>query len=158
VNGWKLRWYTARALIGCGEAYLPWEDLRQALLKSGPQETRWTRVTPASGSLVEVKILTRARHAGAAAGRLADFLASAVPAGWDWAGAAVEAALMPEGVRRWPRLAVLGPGSSEVTCADAAVQLASQAVAHVPEAQAREALLEVLQMCGLTLSAGGSAR
>lgn len=152
MSGWQLRWYVARAVISSGEACLPWQELEEALLKAGPEDTRWMRVCPASSSSVEVKILTRARHAGAAASRLADFLAAAAPHGWSWGSAAVEAAPMTEGVRRWPRLAVVH-GVSEAACADAAVRLAARAIAHAPDGEAHEALLEVLLMCGLTVSA-----
>jgi hypothetical protein len=151
VSGrWNLYWYEARAVIGCGEAYLPLEDLEATLRELRWQDTRNLDVGAANSREARVVIVTRARHSGEAAERLVAGLAAAAPRGWNWAQAEVEAHRVKEGIVRWPRLAV-NPALGEQVCASAAKWLAGWAA--TTEAPAAETL-ELLRMCGLTTSAG----
>jgi hypothetical protein len=152
VSGWHLSWYEVRMIVGSGEACLPLEELEAALRKAVLPETRRIRVEPANGSEALVVIVTRARHGGAAAARLADAMAECAPQGWNWASAAIAAERRQDGIRRWPRLAVDANG--EMACAEAALAVAEWALGQAdPEAEA----LRMLRALGLTRSAGDAS-
>jgi hypothetical protein len=150
---WNLYWYEASAVIGCGEAYLPLEDLETALRALRWQDTRSLHVSAANSREARVVIVARTRHAGEAAERLVSGLAAAAPRGWNWATATVEARHVKEGIVRWPRLAV-NPAQGEQVCASAAKWLAGWAA--TTESPAAETL-ELLRMCGLTRQRGEGA-
>lgn len=138
------------AVIGSGGRLLAPGELDEALRGQFPPETRRLWVRDLGGD-ARVAILTKARHGGEAAARLADFLAEAAPAGWLWAEAVITAE--PHSwVRRWPMLAV-HPAVGEEACAEAAKTLAQAALTQTGRPPADD-LLELLRVCGLTLSAG----
>lgn len=150
--GWKLHWYEAVTVIGCGEKYLPLDELEAALRTARLEDTSLLTVVPASSSEARVAITTRARHGGAASSRLGDLLAAAAPRGWDWEGARVDARPRREGAARWPRL-VIFPDRGEKVSTEAAKWLAERVLARGSADQHGE-LRELLLMCGLTVSAG----
>jgi hypothetical protein len=150
VSGWKLRWYTASAVVSCGELCLRLGELEEALGRVPLPDTRRVTTEAAGSSLARVTILTRARHGGAAAARLGDLLAEASPRGWNWETAVVTAEPKREGILRWPRLAVF-PMLGEQVSAEAAKTLADWATLWSDDPA--QTVLELLEECGLTLSA-----
>jgi hypothetical protein len=152
LSGWKMSWYQAQVVIGCDLREKSWEALRDVLAVAPWPDARQVRTEPAASGGAMVTITMRARHAGDAACKAVEFLRQSAPREWDWASAEVqEASRVREGIKRWPLLAVQ-PASGEAASASAALWLAGHAANAGNPA---EVAVEVLRMCGLTLSAGG---
>lgn len=152
---WRLRWYEVTATVGHGGQDAPADLLADALARAPWPEAMKVEIEPdddddcGTGD-VAVIMIVKARHPGDACSKLMDLIATAAPPQWDWAGATVRAMPVQDGIRRWPRLGVL-PLLGEERCASAALWVAGYAAnAEKPQ----EAVLDLLGMLGLTVSAG----
>lgn len=158
--GWRLSWYEASALVGSGAMVLPLQVLETALRGARVEETRTVTVQAGNSTEARVTIVTRARHSGAACERLLDLLAHSAPRGWDWESASVRAHVVEEGIRHWPRLSAVPAGNDQQKAEHVARVLAGWVFDSPdgdPTPEERAIGLDLLEMTGLTFSAGSKA-
>jgi hypothetical protein len=149
---WRRHWYEVQVLVGADLREKSLDDLDAAIRRASWDGIRSMTAEPAVGGGALVTAVVKARHAGEAAAVTVELLALAAAPEWDAPGAEVQgAARVPQGIRRWPRLAV-NPELGEAPCAEAARTLAEAALRQSARPPAED-LLELLQAVGLTVTA-----